>query len=292
MNETVGEKQSRTFSWSKINSYAFCPMLYKHRYIDKLAPKKKASALSLGYCMSCGVQKFRQTGKKDAAYKAFVDAWETDGKVLPSRRKDDPQRSVERGLEILNAYVDEYPEEPDSIVQPEVSFSIEVAPGILFNGRIDAVVRLQNRNLAIIEDKTTSRLGNTFFTKLKGSSQILWYLWVANKMGLFEIDGTKQTPKCLLNAIYIHPTTLRFERDITIKSTSTLELAKDNMLQWIKQIFLAEERDLFPINNVDNSQCTAYGGCDYLPLKFAPKNLRDRIIENEFKINDRSMPKS
>lgn len=288
----MNKNKTCKFSWSKINSYAFCPQLYKHRYVEKLKPVKKATALSLGYCMSCGVQKFRQTGEKDAAYKAFTDAWETDGKVLPSRKKDDPRRSIERGLEILSAYVDEYPEESDSIVQPEVSFSIEVAPDILFNGRIDAVVRLQDGNLAIIEDKTTSRLGNTFFTKLKGSSQILWYLWVANKMGLFEIDGIKQTPKCLLNAIYIHPTTLRFERDITIKSTSTLELAKDNMLQWIKQIFLAEEKDLFPINNVDNSQCTAYGGCDYLPLKFAPKNLRDRIIENEFKINDRSMPKS
>ena len=278
----------RSFSWSKINSYAFCPMLYKHRYLERLKPVKKASALSLGFCMASGLNAFRKKGDRDDAFAAFTNAWEEDEKVLFLKKEDDPRRSVTRGLEILSAYIDNYPKEADTVVQPEVSFSTEVAPNIIFNGRIDAVVRLQDGSLAIIEDKTTSRLGDTFFTRLKGSSQILWYLWVANKMGLFEIEGKKQMPKCLLNAIYIHPTTLRFERDITIKSTSVLELAKENMLSWIKQIFLAEEQNLFPINNVDNSQCTAYGECDFLSLKFAPKNLQERIIKNEFKINARS----
>jgi hypothetical protein len=276
-----------TFSWSKINSYAFCPRLYKYRYVEKLKPIKKAFALSLGYCMSCGIQSFRQTGKKDLAFLAFADAWEKDGKVLLSKKVDDSRRSVERGLEVLSAYVDNYPEEPDTIVQPEVSFNIEIAPDIIFTGRIDAVVRLQDGSLAIIEDKTTSRLGDSFFTKLKGSSQILWYLWVANKMGLFEIEGKKNMPKCWLNAIYIHHEKLRFERDITIKAAKTLECAHNNMLQWIKQIITAEKLDLFPYNDVDNSQCTAYGGCDFLPLKYASASLRDRIIKNEFKINER-----
>ena len=279
--------EPRKFSWSKINSYAFCPMLYKHRYVEKLKPVKKATALSMGYCMSCGIQSFRQTGEKDKAYAGFVDAWSSDGKVLASRKKDDPRRSVERGLEILSAYVDNYSEESDIVVHPEVSFNTEIAPDIIFTGRIDAVVRLQDGSLAIIEDKTTSRLGDSFFTKLKSSSQILWYLWVANKMGLFEIEGKKNMPKCWLNAIYIHHEKLRFERDITIKSTKTLEYAHNNMLQWIKQIITAEEKDLFPLNDVDNSQCTAYGGCDFLPLKYAPSSLRDRIIKNEFKINER-----
>lgn len=284
---TEKTSETRKFSWSKINSYAFCPMLYKHRYVERLKPVKKAVALSMGYCISCGLQSFRQAGEKDKAYMSFVNAWERDGKVLLSRKVDDSRRSVERGLEILNAYAKQYPEEADSIVQPEVSFNIEVASNIIFTGRIDAVVRLRDRSLAIIEDKTTSRLGDSFFTRLKSSSQILWYLWVANKMGLFEIEGKKNMPKCLLNAIYIHHEKLRFERDITIKSVKTLECARDNMLQWIKQIIKAEELNLFPYNDVDNSMCTAYGGCDFLPLKYAPSSLRDRIIKNEFKINER-----
>lgn len=272
----------RTFSWSRINSYAFCPQLYKHRYIEKIKPKKKALALSLGYAMSCGVQTFRQTGKKDETLKSFTDAWKEDGKVLKLIKGDDPIRSVERGLEILSAYIDNYPDEADHIVQPEVAFNVEIMPNVIFNGRIDAVTRMSDGSLAIIEDKTTSRLGSTFFTRLKGSSQILWYLWVANNLGLFNVDGKTHMPKCILNAIYIHKENLRFERDITIKSTNILECAHQNMLNWINQIFLAEEKDFFPCNDIDNSQCSAYGGCDYLSLKYTPKKLKDRFIQNEF----------
>ncbi len=278
--------EPKTFSWSKINSYAACPMLYKHRYVERLQPVRKAPALVLGSCVASGLNAFRQTGTKDATFSAFTKTWIKEGKILALKKADDPRRSVERGLEILDAYIKEYPKEPDNIVQPEVSFKIEVASNIVFNGRIDAVIRLNDGSLAIIEDKTTSRLGPTFFTKLKGSSQILWYLWVANKMGLFDVEGKKQMPKCWLNALYIHDKTERFERDITIKSTRTLDLAQKNMLVWIEQIFWAEKTDTFPYNDVDNDTCSKYGGCDYLPLKYASDSLKERIIKNEFIVKE------
>lgn len=275
-----------TFSWSKINSYAVCPQLYRHKYIERLKPIKKAPALALGSCIAQSLNAYRKDGSKDAAFKAFTSTWEEEGRVLALKKDDDPRRSVERGLEILSAYIENYPAEADSIVRPEVSFSTEILPGIVFNGRIDAVMRLPDGSLAIIEDKTTSRLGPVFFQKLKGSSQILWYLWVAQKMGLFDISGKQEMPKCLLNAIYIHDKVERFERDITIKSAKTLDLAYQNMLTWIRQILWAEETDTFPMNNIDNEACIRYGGCDYLPLKFTPDNLKKRIIENEFTTKD------
>ena len=277
----------RNFSWSRINSYASCPRKYKHRYLNHLVPIKKSSALSLGYCMSCGLQKYRQTGEKDAAFASFIDAWKSDGQILLMKKSEDPRRSVERGLEILGNYTEEFPAEADSVVKPEVSFEVEAAPGINFIGRIDAIIRMADKSLAIIEDKTTSRLGATYFLRMKGSSQVLWYMWVANKLGLFEIEGKKQMPKCLINAIYIHKETRRFERDIAMKSSKVLELAHQNMLSWINRILVAEKDDCFPMNDIDNSICTAYGGCEYLPLKYIEGSLRDRIVKNEFKIDER-----
>lgn len=273
----------RNFSWSRINTFANCPYRYKLRYIDHIVPVKKAPALALGYAMSCGLKAYRQTGDRDAAFTGFTDAWKEDGQVLLVKKEDDPRRSVERGLEILGNYMDKYPDEPDMFVRPEVKFDIEVAPGINFTGRIDGVVRLIDGSLAIDEDKTTSRMGKTYFPNLRGSSQILWYLWVAKEMGLFDVEGKKHSPKCLLNALYIHPETDFFDRDITIKSARVLDLARDNMLMWINRIIAAEEADCFPMNDVDNSRCIEYGGCDYLPLKYLRGSLRERIIKNEFK---------
>lgn len=277
----------RNFSWSRINTFANCPQRYRYRYIDHLIPIKKTPALALGSCMAKGVQAYRQTGSKDNAIDAFIAEWKKDGEVLLVKKEDDSRRSVERGLEILGNYIDEFPKEKDLVVRPEVFFELEVAPGINFTGRIDAVIRMVDKSLAIIEDKTTSRLGPSYFTRLKGSSQILWYMWVANKLGLFELEGKKQMPKCLVNAIYIHQETKRFERDITIKSERILEQAHQNMLNWINQIIAAEEANCFPMNDVDNSRCVEYGGCDYLPLKYSTGSLRDRIIKNEFKISER-----
>ena len=276
----------RTFSWSKINSYAVCPQLYRHRYLERLKPIKKAPALALGNCIAQSLNAYRKDGSQDDAFKAFTSTWKKDGEVLMLKKDDDPRRSVERGLEILSAYIKHYPDEAASIIKPEVSFNLEIMPDVFFNGRIDAVIRLADGSLGIIEDKTTSRLGPVFFTKLKGSSQILWYMWISAKLGLFDIDGKQSMPKCMLNAIYIHDKTLRFERDITIKTTRTLDLAYKNMLQWIKQIEWAEKTDTFPMNNIDNEACVKYGGCDYLPLKFTPDNLRERIIQNEFTVSE------
>jgi len=277
----------RNFSWTRISCFADCPYKYKLRYLDHLRPIKKASALSLGYCMSRGLQTYRQTGNQDKAVDAFIAAWKEDRKVLLLEKKDDPRRSVERGLEILKNYVEEFPEEKTFVVAPEVNFETEVAPSINFIGRIDAVIRMADESLAIIEDKTTSRLGPSYFTRLKGSSQVLWYMWVANKLGLFDLEGKKQMPKCLINAIYIHAETRRFERDITVKSVKTLEQAQQNMLKWINRIIAAEEANCFPRNDLDNSVCTAYGGCDYLPLKYVAESLKERIIKKEFQISER-----
>jgi len=279
------------YSWSKIKCFADCPMKYKKRYVDRIYPRKKSTALCLGYCMSCGLNAYRKTGSLDAAQQEFMNGWKEDGQILLLKKEDDPRRSVERGLEILYNYIETYPDEPSRTVQSEIKFEHEVANGIIFNGRIDGVLRLDDGSFAIIEDKTTSRLGDSYFVKMKGSSQVLWYMWVANELGLFNIDGHKQLPKCFINAIYIHHERDRFERDITMKTEKALTMSMMNMLDWIRQIQVAEATELFPFNDVDNSICTAYGGCEYLPLKYATGRMYERILNSDFVIHEKSEDK-
>lgn len=273
----------RTFSWSRINAYARCPSYYEKLYIEKIVPIKKSPALSLGRNMAKGLDAYRTTGDKDKAIKAFTSSWEKEGKILAVTKDIDSKRSVERSLEILSNYIERYPDDPCNVIKPEISFKVPITDDILFIGRIDGVFRLADDSLAIIEDKTASRLGDSYFVRMKGSSQALWYMWAANELGLFEVEGKKHMPKCIINAIYIHHENNRFERSMTIKTSRLLNLAYENMKLWIQQILKAEELDLFPMNDVDNSVCTAYGGCEYLPLKYATGTMRERILRNEFK---------
>jgi len=277
------DENKRTFSWSRINAYARCPCYYQKLYIEKIVPIKKSPALSLGRNMAKGLDTYRTTGDKDKALKSFTKSWAKEGKILAVTKEIDSKRSVERSLEILSNYITKYPDDPLNVIKSEINFKVEITDDILFTGRIDGVFHLADDSLAIIEDKTASRLGDSYFVRMKGSSQALWYMWVANELGLFEIEGKKHMPKCIINAIYIHKENNRFERSMTIKTSRLLNLAYENMKLWIRQILKAEELDLFPMNDVDNSICTAYGGCEYLPLKYTTGNMRERILRNEFK---------
>ena len=192
---------------------------------------------------------------------------------------DDPKRSVEGLVEIMYNYCEEYPNDPKNVVQPEITFEIKLTDTDIFRGRIDGVIRLSDGSPALLEDKTASVLGKTFFEKLKLSYQILWYMWVAEKMGLFDV-GKRTAPKCLMNALYIHPTEYRFPRDILIKSRSNLENAHQDLLRWIAYIKACTELNFFPRNT---DRCKDWGGCTYRVLSDCDDKLKNRILSAEFK---------
>jgi hypothetical protein len=238
--------------------------------------------------MSNAIRFYRSTASFDEAAKAFQDAWIEDGKILSIRTTDeDPKdfRTVQRGLEILEAYVKFYPDDPENTIRPEVSFEVPVGVvrdrNIMLRGRIDGVVSDGKGGARIGEDKTTSRLGDTFFDALRGSLQIGLYLYAADQYGLFDI-GKRTTPSCLMNAIKVHPKEFKFTRDVAIKSRNTLHFFKENALRWVDRMIASEEENIYPLNDIDNSTCTKYGGCDYLPLKYAEGELRKALLLHNF----------
>jgi len=279
----------RKFSFSKILNYATCPMLHYYRDVVHVFPGRKAKALSLGNCMSEALRKYRSTGSLEEASDGFKAAWISDGKIL--RVESDPEdpkdfRTVRRALEILEEYVIEYPDDPDNVVRPEVSFEIKAGTvrgyDIILNGRIDGVMLSTQKRPQIIEDKTTTRLGPSFFVQLGGSLQIGLYLWAANEYGLFEIGGKRTTPTCLMSAVRIHPKESKFMRDVAIKSRDTLNGFKDNALKWIDRMIASEEESIYPLNDIDNSICIKYGGCDYALLKYVSSKVKKTLLKNEF----------
>jgi hypothetical protein len=286
--------KTRTFSYSRILDYATCPHKHYLRNVCGIVSKNKHKALSFGHCMSEGMREWRKAGDLNSAKEAFVKAWDLDGKNLKMTFDiDDPKdyRTVKRGFEILQAYANEYPSEPQQTLQSEIKFDgiflgVVEETEIYLRGRIDSIFTIGN-DISIDEDKTTSQLGPMFFNSLRDSMQVGLYLWVANQLGLFNIGNKPTTPRCILNAILVHPKETRFARDITIKSRSKLRAVKNNCLDWARQILIAEKLNIFPMNDVDNSICTKYGGCDYLPLRYVDGSMRERLLEAEYVIKEK-----
>ena len=269
----------RKFSHTKVLSYSRCPRIYQKKYIEKIVPKKKSDALILGEGIAAGLAEFRSSGSPISAMEEFVRIT-MSRRLIPEIETPSPKmfRSVKRGAEILEGYMKRHPDEPETIVLTEQRFAIPLTDTIIFEGKLDAISKIST-GLALIEDKTTSRLGDSFFDMLKKSSQITWYLMAANDLGLLD-----DKPKCILNAIYSNYAKLRYERDITTKSIAKLEDARQNLKDLIQNILDAELLNRFPKNNVDGGECVKYGGCDYLILcsNDTNKSMQERLKQSEF----------
>lgn len=280
----------RQFSYSRILDYATCPRKYYWHNVAKITPIEKSKALTFGYCMSEALRAWRRSGKVDDAKDAFVKAWIDDDKNL--KQKADPNdpkdfRTVERGFELIQEYTRQYPDEPSQVIQSEVKFDgipLGVVDGIAIQsrGRIDGVLRIGN-DINILEDKTTSALGPSFFKTIKSSFQVSLYLWVSDQLGLFKIGEKPTTPRCVINAMRVHPKEFKFDRDIVMKSRHKLNLIQENLLDWIRQIFWSEQTGIYPMNDIDGSICEKYGGCEYLPLRYATKSMQETLIKSSFK---------
>ena len=267
------------YSFSKIKTFIRCPHLYYEQYVLKRFPTKKAPPLSLGGCMAEGLNCYRSTGDIEKAEEAFIKQWRDDGEILALRIEDDEMRSVERGLEILNEYAKTYPDDPKEMIKPEISFEEDLG-GFIYRGRIDAVWS-DGRGEAIIEDKTASRLGPSYFAELLGGWQVTWYMAIAKHLGFFDIIKQNQTPRCYVNALYIHPTTYRFERDFVTKGNKTLDHALVQLKKWVKIIQQATEMNTFPM--ADSDRCNQYGKCDYKRLCAATEEaVQENIINVDF----------
>jgi hypothetical protein len=285
--------KEREFSFSKILSYATCPEKYRLCYGNpRILPIQKPKPLALGSCLAKGFEGYRIIGTLKGASDAFQKEWLKDGKVLSIR--SDPNnpkdfRTVERGLEILKDYMRQYPDENKQMIEPEVRFRLKIGEvdgvAIFLVGRIDGVFLL-GKDICVVEDKSTSMLGPTYLRNLRDSLQIGLYLYAAEREGLFDIGGKKKTPKCLMNAVKVHLTEFKYDRDLAIKSRFSLEKYKDNAVNWIRRIISSEETGIFPKNDADNLTCTKYGGCEYLPLRYTEGNIRERLLKNEFKVLD------
>lgn len=257
-----------------------CPRKYKLRWIEGLKPKTKSKALALGACMADAVAAFREGKERTEVFDVFMESWKENGSILELDREEDPRRSVPRALEILTNYMEEHPDEPEMMLMPEVRFEEEVTfEDIQFKwrGRIDGVARIDG-DVTIIEDKTASMWGKSSFNDLQDSYQVMSYLKVGKDRGLFE-----NIPKVLLNVIYIHAKNFQGSgepRRIVRKFNRDIDNAWNEICSWIKQIEIMRELDHFPC--ADSKICGMYGGCEYLPLKYASDQQKEILTKTEY----------
>lgn len=163
---------SLILSGSQINAFTSCKAKWFFSTICRLEPKVPSSALEFGRLIHLGLATLAKDGVEKAK-KVFTREYEK------SEIKD-KNRTLLKGLSLIENYPQAHPKESFSYVEIEPTYEMEVAVGahprmdIRYKGRLDGIIK-EEEIVRVIEHKTTSRIGYTFFDKFNFDYQIEGY---------------------------------------------------------------------------------------------------------------------
>lgn len=206
-------------------------------------------------------------------------AWE----AKPPVNNHEDHRTLDFAQELYRLYCDAYPSEPWDVVQCEVPFAIPLcelpimdhdAEGVdmvnipvILTGRIDLIVRSHTTGkLRIVDHKTSSVGGSTYFTGWTNSSQLHGYVWAGETLMEEPIEAYD------INAMFLRKPTktgkgIELQRqtylvgDNAETHAETLQRWHSNTLQCISAIGDCLARNHFPMHT--HACVRKYGVCEY-----------------------------
>lgn len=223
------------------------------------------------------------------ATKAFTDRVAGLSALPPSDK-----RSIANGVWILYHYFKSWIEGEDPYKvhvvngEPFVERMLEAVIldtpelKIVSHGTIDVVFEhLHTRQLAVCDHKTTSRLGQDFFNRLKPNHQYTGYLYLFNKNFGTQLD------KFIVNGVEVKPkpktargTPPNFTRQVTTRSEEDFADYEKTVIYYTKQFLSWCESKEFPLGSVDT--CAMWGGCQFLNVCSSPSVIRDNILSANY----------
>lgn len=284
---------------SKTQTDLECSRKFYWQYIRHLVPKDRQMALSFGSAVHEALNIWYATYQPELALKAFTDAWEGD-------EVRDDLRTRERGIAILAAYFKKYEVEPFEWLALERSFNLPLEErdcpdcGMAFkyntqirrsewrcsychspyfvptwSGKIDGIIKWGSQYY-VVDHKTSSRLGWTYFAQFRPSVQMTGYVWAAQQMIGKPISGV------VINAIGVYKSKMHFERDISSREPWEVDEFVEEAIYRIEEI---RKRDVHNLKewHPNWTSCGDWGGCRFrdLCLTHEPERLVPLMFDVE-----------
>lgn len=198
---------------------------------------------------------------------------------------DDEFRTPTFAATVLQQYNQHYTSEPFSVLKDdagnpmvELSFAVPIGEvnGILcvWAGKVDVAISWENR-FWVLDHKTTSILGGTYFNQFYNSNQMIGYCWALQHLLNQPIAGA------LVNVLAIRRPTktgksIEFVRQRFEYPASRIELWQDNALQVIENFFHMCEKDSFPMHTM---WCIGkFGQCPYFDVCTVPQEQKEMML--------------
>jgi hypothetical protein len=264
-------------------TFVACPEKFRRSFISNLAPNKPSVHLHAGGCFAAALdvtrQAFYSAGLSEQeslclGVTELIKRWggpDADG-LLPFWDED---KNLGRMLWAFDDYFREYRLSSDPIkpliangrATTEFSFSIpmelnhpDTGEPLLFAGRFDMIGSFQN-SLFVVDEKTTSALGNSWGQQWELKSQFTGYCAAARLYG-YPVVGS------IIRGVGLLKNSTTFQQVILYRPTWQIERWWDQLHRDIQRAI-----DLYrefgsdtPWDQALDEACAQYGGCAFRRL--------------------------
>lgn len=266
------------FDYTALSAFNSCRYKYYLRHVLGLVPLAAPLAADFGRVIHKCLDEWYQSFDVDKAIAVLKANW-----------KDSPydeKRTIAVGEKILKLYNEKYKDPPFKILDTEISFEVPI-PDTSFKliGRIDKIIDWHGK-IGVMDHKTTSSLGSTYFYKIKPNAQFTGYAWAARALRypveFILLDALLVAKGLLVPAQLARLTPLA--RDEALVTQDDMDDYRIGLLATISDIMKCYAMESWPKTGMFNDACCDFIECPYRKICKEDVNIRQAIIDSDYKI--------
>ena len=271
----MSEKKVSEYDYTMMSTFLTCRRKYKFRHVEGLVPMVTATPLAFGGAIHTALDEWYKSKDTDKAVEIFKGTYEENIEV-------DNKRTHRMGEWILRNYNDKYLNQPCKTVATEQAFTLPLPNGNNLIGRLDKIVDWDGV-LWVMDHKTTSQLGYTFFNMHTPNLQFDGYVWAARQLG-YNVQGLIVDAMLVAKGLLESSSRARLTplaRDFAIRSDAAV-------LEYVKEITnIQGDMDLTQVGKAEYypnyDACTYYGECAYRRICMEDPSIRDKVKKMDYK---------
>ena len=264
------------FDYTAMSTFLTCRRKYELRINKGYVRQWEPSAPNFGSAIHHALDNWYVNKDAGKAIEVFNANYTEDLKI-------DDRRTKRMGEWIINNYHSQYKDQPWELVESETCFEVALPNNNKFIGRIDKVIKWDGC-FWIVDHKTTTSLGSTFFHMAEPNFQFPGYVWAKKQLGV-EVSGV--IVDAILAAKGLLPGTSK-NTNLTPLARCDIYYKEEALQEWLESA-LKIQRD---IGECEVSQewypnfdaCTDYGGCTYRQVCKEESGIRQRILDADYLI--------
>lgn len=279
---------------SRLEPFTTCPRLAQYRVVRKRTLSRSHSSLEFGKALHKAMEvRYTHPDINDPSDELFtrqVEVLQKDFEKIIL--EPDDFRTLDRAIDIVQKYNSYYRIEPFVVAtkdgKPYVELSFAIPLGevdgikIIWTGRIDLVIQ-DDKGFFVMDHKTTSMLGATYFQDFLISQQMIGYVFSARILTGLPIQGV------VINALVSRKptktgTAVEFSREKIYFTEEHIEEWRTDVLHIAADFIRNVKRDYFPKHT---KWCMGkYGKCEFHEVCTLPPTQREILLTSDLYKDD------